>query len=52
MAVGEHHTRPLGIGVQLGLHEGAGPRLGQPAGQIFGPWPSSLMASKPSMPCS
>jgi alkanesulfonate monooxygenase SsuD/methylene tetrahydromethanopterin reductase-like flavin-dependent oxidoreductase (luciferase family) len=31
MAVGEHHTRPLGIGVQLGLHEGAGPRLGQPA---------------------
>jgi alkanesulfonate monooxygenase SsuD/methylene tetrahydromethanopterin reductase-like flavin-dependent oxidoreductase (luciferase family) len=31
MAAADHLTQRLGIGVQLGLHEGAGPQLGQPA---------------------
>src|SRR6266851_7487539 len=31
MAAVDHLTQQLGIGVQLGLHEGAGPLLGQPA---------------------
>ncbi len=31
MTVADHPAQPLGIGVQLGLHEGAGPNLGQPA---------------------
>ena len=31
MVVEDHPRPPLGIGVQLGLHEGAGPLLGKPA---------------------